>query len=151
MSSRLSLELHVDAHKDWNRWGRFLWYFAGPVLFIFDCLDDDGRPAHAKVLSTIGFFAGLVWTGILMTHLVRLLMIAEHTGGAFPPGWLSVLILGFATLVFGMPYGIDAYKVFCKTRGGGMADALAKVAGPTIDTPGKAYTGDATKDGPNDG
>lgn len=104
-----------------TRWGRLWRYVLGPPLYYFDCRGPDGRPAHAKVLSTCAFFVGLVWVGFLLHHLLHLLAAEKPV-----PGWMATLILAFASLVFGLPYGLDGYKTWLKTKGGGTVEALGK-------------------------
>lgn len=119
MSERDSTAVDLAGSERRTIWGRTLRYWLGPLVYWTDCRGPDGKPSHAKVLSTIGFFVGLVWVCLLLDHLVELL-----AAGTPPPAWMSTLILAFSSLVFGAPYGLDGYKVWLKTRGGGTVDAL---------------------------
>lgn len=121
--------LHHDGPEQLTYWGRAWRYVLAPVYYWLDLLDTERRPSHSKVTWTVAFGFGL---GLLvfMVHLI----LADHDA---PTPTELAFILGFAALVFALAGGLDGYKAWLKTRGGGTVDAFADTVRQAIDSPGK--------------
>lgn len=125
-------------------WSGFLRYWLDPVYWYLDLLDVRRRPSHSKVTWTVAFgIAMFLWvttTTVLVRHAVR------H-GLALTNGEMAFL-LAYAVAMISTAGGLDGWKSYLKTKGGGTTQTLADALQQAT-TPGKAYTGDASLDGPN--
>ena len=122
--SRPSGALHYDGPEQRTWWGRFWRYWLAPVFYWLDLLDGQRRPSHSKVTWTAAFAVGLVLL-VFMVHVI----LADHDT---PTPTELTLILSYSALVFSLAGGLDGFKTWAKTRGGGTVDALEQTAAAEI-------------------
>lgn len=107
---------------------RVVAYFLGPIYYWADLLDNERRPSHSKV----------TWTLAFAVALLLLIKFAHHVFFHHdePTQTELAFLLAYAVLTFSLAGGLDGFKCYLKTRGGGTVQAFSDIA--TADSPGKA-------------
>lgn len=129
MTERPSGAIHAREGKR-TPWGGLLNYILGPIFYWLDLLDNDRRPAHGKIMWTIAFAFALA---MLVSAWKVVFLDADN-----PTSTEMAFVLAFGALTFGLAGGLDGFKVWAKTKGGGTVSAFQDVAKDALEHPGKA-------------
>ncbi len=102
-------------------WGRLCRYWLDPVYYYLDLLDVKRRPSHSKVTWTVAFAFKIVldvWSWLAVFRLRWL----------DPTPTVLAFLLSSTTLTVAAAGGLDGFKAWLKTKGGGTVDAFRDVA-----------------------
>lgn len=94
--------------------GRLLRLFLEPIYYWLNLKGPDGRPSYSKVMGTISFVFGM---GLLFRLWSHYFAEAETVGHAHPGMGELGFLLGFSSLVFGLPYGLKWLTTWSATQG----------------------------------
>lgn len=112
---RPSEELHVsEQRRTW--WGRAWRYVLAPPFYWFDILDNQRRPSHSKLMWSVAFGVAIV-VGLYATVMV-------FGDRDTPTATELAFVLGYWTLTFALAGGLDGFKTWVKSSGGGTVSAF---------------------------
>src|SRR5258708_38421319 len=115
-AERTSGALHAAGPEQRTVWGRLWRYLLAPPFYWLDLLDAQRRPSHSKLTWTVAF--GMMF-GLLIFSARQIFLDSDK-----PSPTELTFLLGFASLAAALAGGLDGYKSWLKTRGGGTLDAF---------------------------
>lgn len=131
---RITGAIHSHAEEQLTWWGRLWRYVCAPIFYWLDLLGPDRRPSHSKVTWTVAFAVGISLL-VYVTHEI----LADHDA---PTSTELAFLLSYASLMLATAGGLDGFKTWAKTRGGGTVDAFADTVRQATVGPGKAFEED---------